>query len=731
MAINWDSTINDIMQRATDFNRSLAAPKRPIGYAEGGAPVGLPAGVIPGPVQPDAGDNTMTPTQTGEYIIPVDAIIAKGRELAPKLQLTDQDAHAIGKMFYDQETAKLKEKAGNDTPPRNAGQPVGTPQEGMAEGGGIMDTMKRFVGLGPNPLPPLINVPAPQPTPQPQPQSANAPPTGLQRFNPLTPVINALTPKGYAEGGLTEDDWKVDMPQPALGIPSGAPDIAGTLAAPTQPGYVAPAAPVPKAPDIVNSPGYEGYIEGGPQGLRALRHDDPNSPSHVGPAERLTPEQYNAINEWDRNPANPANAAETARVAGLPPGTPSYMQSVSDTPGGSRTVQIARPDASGNMPAVTMPNGGYIPPGLSPADFGRKASEENALFNQAEHIKTPWSQHSASGKNSQSSSGESVSTVPATQGIAKEINERNRRENELAKYGTMENIAETKAAAAAKERSLHEDRVDARQNKALAAVASRIGGAAGTLSPEAIAALSKQYGETGELPGLGMGAAATQARSKVLNDWADKLNKTGDTIGDQQSRRGALKASRSELTKLQGQRGVVMAFAGTAEKNLNLAEKLSDKVDRTGVPAINRWLLAGKKSLAGDPDVAAFDAALRTGINEYAKVTSSATGGAVTSDTARKEIEVMLNDAHTKEQIKSVMSKVLRPEIQNRRQSYDDQIKFIRDSIKNSDKGPSGKPMGTPTGIDTSQPHRNKKTGVTGYLQEDGSYVDAAGKRLD
>ena len=123
-----------------------------------------------------------------------------------------------------------------------------------------------------------------------------------------------------------------------------------------------------------------------------------------------------------------------------------------------------------------------------------------------------------------------------------------------------------------------------------------------------------------------------------------------------------------------------MAFANTADKNIKLAGQLSDKVGRTGVPVINRWLLAGKRSLAGDTDVVAFDVAIRTAINEYAKVTSSATGGAVTSDTARKEVESMLHAAQTPEQIKSVIG-VLEQEIGNRRSGYDEQINFIKDSI--------------------------------------------------
>jgi hypothetical protein len=140
-----------------------------------------------------------------------------------------------------------------------------------------------------------------------------------------------------------------------------------------------------------------------------------------------------------------------------------------------------------------------------------------------------------------------------------------------------------------------------------------------------------------------------------------------------------------------------MAFASNAEKNLKLAGQLSEKVGRSGNPALNRWILAGKRSIAGDVDVVRFDAALRTGINEFAKVTSSATGGSVTSDSARKEVEDMLNAAQTPAQVKGIIDLLVNKELQNRRTSYDEQIKTIKESIsgKSSQSEPSGNdPLG-------------------------------------
>ncbi len=102
---------------------TLPQQQQQTGFDEGGE--------IPGEVKPGAGDNIMTPMQTGEYVTPVDAIVAKGRELYPSFQLSDQDAHSLGKNWFDTETERLKQLAGNPTPPNNAGVNMGYSEGGM------------------------------------------------------------------------------------------------------------------------------------------------------------------------------------------------------------------------------------------------------------------------------------------------------------------------------------------------------------------------------------------------------------------------------------------------------------------------------------------------------------------------------------------------------------------------------------------------------------------------
>ena len=136
----------------------------------------------------------------------------------------------------------------------------------------------------------------------------------------------------------------------------------------------------------------------------------------------------------------------------------------------------------------------------------------------------------------------------------------------------------------------------------------------------------------------------------------------------------------AELTKVKQQRGQISTFEKTAEKNLDIMRGLSNKVDRSGTPVINRWILAGKKGIKGDPDVAAFEAAMTTFAGEYAKIMTSATGSGVTSNEAREEIHRIINTAMTQGQISEV-SDILHREMGNRISSFDEQIKTTEDRI--------------------------------------------------
>ena len=672
----------------------------------------LPTGMIPGKVTPKGGDDTQIPAQQGEYIFSVDAVMG------------------AGKRALDQIQTGLKQEMGNNIPPRNAEGSISELPPGMAEGGGVIDRLKSFIGVGPNPRPPLVDLSSMARTSQPAKPENGSKPIGIQKLNPFNPVIKALEGAkiraGYEQGGGVDDDpnkKKVDEGQLALeGLVSAS--QVGPRPDPNQGIASMPVIPNVPSSQIVNSDTPQDTTEGKVIDGRTY------FPSAFGDLRdnfNMTPE---------------LNAENKVRP---------FMQSVSDTPGGSRTIQIARPDATGNMPAVTMPNGGYIEPGLKPEDFGRRAGEENALFSQ-----TRYDKH-----------GNAVG--PDTQGIAKEVNERTKRENELQKSILQAQTAEEKTKAQAALESFREDRRDSRQMRGLKAIADRAGGGAGTSHlPANLGPQGADGKVSGALEGLDKG---TEAVVKNLVEykiplpsgfalkspyWQNILERASlyDPTFDatQYNVRLKVKNDFNSGKAAQNRLGLNTAvghidslvkaskeLANTDWSSANKVENVLSKyfpvtpglVKRQGtVTAIKTKFNAVKGEMASifkkngatDQEIKSWNdtiddpaAATPTMWKRFVDSSLELMGSRIGALTSQYETGMG----------KPKDFKLLDPKSRTI-------LKKLGVDVDALDPVASGgKPVATPTGIDTSQPHRNKKTGVTGYLQEDGSYVDAAGKRLD
>lgn len=219
----------------------------------------------------------------------------------------------------------------------------------------------------------------------------------------------------------------------------------------------------------------------------------------------------------------------------------------------------------------------------------------------------------------------------------------------------------------------------AKEKERAKGVAAGLGG----LTPEAeeMAAQAAEKGIEIKLPPMGMGSAGAATRVRILNKMAADLKARGGTVSDIGLNAAARKSSVAELTRLKSQRGQVMSFARTAELNIDNALRLAEGIPDSEIPIINAALRAGAKNITGDPKTAAFYAALMTGTSEYAKVVSSATGGGQTSDASRRETADILSKASTVAQLREIVSQVIRPDLANRKQGYDEQIQSIQTEI--------------------------------------------------
>jgi hypothetical protein len=200
----------------------------------------------------------------------------------------------------------------------------------------------------------------------------------------------------------------------------------------------------------------------------------------------------------------------------------------------------------------------------------------------------------------------------------------------------------------------------------------------GLLSQEAKDMAAKMYEQTGQLP-TGMRSPGMSAG--ILNTAA--ANSPEANIA---ANKATYAANADSLKAIQKNFDAVTAFEKTANKNLDLFLDQAKKVIDAGSPLINRPLRMISTAMGGT-DQPAYETARRIAINEIAKVTSSPGLTGVLSDSARHEVESFNPNNATLAQTYRVAN-VLRQDMANRHQAYEEQISSI--------KGRMGGQPGTP-----------------------------------
>lgn len=234
-----------------------------------------------------------------------------------------------------------------------------------------------------------------------------------------------------------------------------------------------------------------------------------------------------------------------------------------------------------------------------------------------------------------------------------------------------------KAAADREANRIREKEVDRKANESVNAETA--------MTDDAINSAAEKYRLTGQLPSLGIGKNGAVMKAKILDRAAELAKSAGESNEEQGIRIVANKANQAALAQITKQEQMVGAFEKNALKNLDIALQASKDVDRTGVPVLNRWLLAGRKSIAGDPAVSKFHAANTTFVNEYAKIMSGSMGNTVVSDSLRKETESLLATKDTPEQYEATVS-LMKQEMANRMKGFAEQKDLLFNSMRSAPK---------------------------------------------
>lgn len=188
------------------------------------------------------------------------------------------------------------------------------------------------------------------------------------------------------------------------------------------------------------------------------------------------------------------------------------------------------------------------------------------------------------------------------------------------------------------------------------------------VAPEDLAAANR-YKTDGTLPpNMGRGAQGAMESRKIRAIASALDAQSGESPEDARVRQLATKGDINAINQMRKREVAVGANVKNFDFNADQALQLSSQVDRSGVPVVNAWINAGRRSVTGNPQLAAFDVAVKTTVNEFAQIVSGTTNGA-TTEGEKKKAEALLNAQQTPEQIISVINQ-MKVESRNRMASF-------------------------------------------------------------
>lgn len=198
----------------------------------------------------------------------------------------------------------------------------------------------------------------------------------------------------------------------------------------------------------------------------------------------------------------------------------------------------------------------------------------------------------------------------------------------------------------------------------------------GTLTEEGLDAAARLYSMNGQLPFLGFGTQAGKSRTAIINR-AAKLYPRLDIA----TNAADYAKNKRSLTTQQNLYDAATSWETTALKNAEIVKEAARDIPELGAKFLNMPVRELARQ-GGSPQVQKFVTALEVVTPEFARLLSApgATGSAMLTDTARREMRRILSGSLTTKQLLAALD-VLARDAHNRRVAYSQQIDQIRRRI--------------------------------------------------
>ncbi len=254
-------------------------------------------------------------------------------------------------------------------------------------------------------------------------------------------------------------------------------------------------------------------------------------------------------------------------------------------------------------------------------------------------------------------------------------------DNELPQTYSFDPVKARAGALSYKDRLSQQTKQETLKERTRHDLAVEQGGAV-QLTDQAKDVMAQLMMKTGQMPSVGWGAAGTKMKADIINRVADQLTKHGFTGWDLAANEAKYKSQTSALRNVTTYVARVNTSINKADMSLDLVKQTAQKGIAGSVPLINRWIQAGRMNATkkSGADVVAFNDALQTFLNEYARVMAGPASNAMLAEGANERAQKMLNNAMTMDGVYAALD-VMRKDMQFARQSSEDYVKKLQGDI--------------------------------------------------
>jgi hypothetical protein len=215
----------------------------------------------------------------------------------------------------------------------------------------------------------------------------------------------------------------------------------------------------------------------------------------------------------------------------------------------------------------------------------------------------------------------------------------------------------------------------------------------GAQNSDALDFAADNYRKTGSLPA---GFARSPQTTAAIIQRAAALDQQAGGGGVAENK-ALLHANTNSLTSLQKNYDQVSAFEQTAIKNMDLLQSTAKNIPDLNSRFANVPVRMLNSKMLGTEQMAAFNTALNTAQTEAAKVLNSSSASGVLSDSARHELQQIIDGNMPYKSIVASLN-TLKQDMHNRNDSYQQQISDIQGRIKNAGGGNTPAPAAAPAG---------------------------------